>query len=401
MTEISDADKWCNHGIALSQRCLFEAAGVAFLRAIQLDRRPDFLANYGNNLTRLWRFEEARKYINEALNLNEDRSKTWCVAGIWSLATMNPYQAIARMQRAIALDPAHQLVFVKAIAHLMLGEYLTGFTEFEARMAKQKQPMVRLPIWQGENLAGKSLLVDMEQGLGDGLMCMRYVEPLIHDYDVTVRVPAPLLRFFRNQSFKAIPRVLEIGAHYRINSMSIPVVRCIDECPPPIEMNETEHVTMLGKGKFRIGICWRSKATGAESPEADYHGEQKSCPIEHFLTLAEIPGVELYSLQSGSAADDIQRCPHLVEPTLLYDMEDCAGYIHELDLVVSVDTSIAHLAGTLGKPCIIVCNVAGSWQWQLGDKTPWYPSITIVRQPSPFDWKGAFIKVRELVEKMV
>lgn len=402
---MSDADAYFRLGLELQKRCLWQGAATAFKKAMHCAEDYRYYNSCGDMLRRLWRFEEAQEYVDRGLlSMGSADGACWWTDGLLALDKHCPEVALKYLAKARELgagDHSYQIDYGIAIAHLYRGEYLAGFTAFESRHQEQKQPPVRLPIWQGENLAGKSLLVDMEQGLGDALMFMRYLPELTEKCHTTVRVPAPLLRFFRNQGFETIPKALEIGADYRVNSMSIPVALSRDGCPPQIEMNETEHVTMLGKGKFRIGICWKSKATGHETPEQMFHGEQKSCPLEEFLTLAEIPGVELYSLQVGPAAGDIARAPHLVEPTLIFDLEDAAGYMHELDLIVSVDTAIAHLAGTLKKPTIVVLNCVGSWQWQLGDETPWYETVTIVRQPKPFDWKGCFAKVRELVEVMV
>ena len=390
------ASMWNDRGIHAANQAQYAASRVCFQRSIQAERRADGLANYANTLRMLWQFDEAEKHIKQAFALEPHRARSWWVAGMLELDRHDPARAIKCLDIAVPLlSTLPQVQFTRACAHLAHGNYLKGFQDYEIRL-KIHPPQGDPPMWNGENLAGKTLLIDAEQGMGDSIMFARYIDPL--DCRTIFRVPAPLLRYFRSQGYNAIPKANAIKADYRIMSMSLPILVGLDEALMLPEPRAPEPMTLPHHGKFRIGIVWRSKAAGMESREAMFHGYQKSCPLDEFLTLAEIPNVQLFSLQVGSSAVEADRTEGLVESLLIHDFEDMAGYVAQMDMVVSVDTAPAHLAGpALGKPGIVLLNCVGSWQWQLAETSPWYPSLRLCRQPSPFDWTGAMAEAKQVI----
>lgn len=387
-------------GMALCERINFHAAKTAFIKGLHVQKRPDILANLANTYRRLWMFSEARDAIEQSLELNPARGRSWWVRALLELDMHDVSGSLASHKRALELNPElPDIRFTQAVAKLHAGQYLDGFKDYDSRLKLGPQRPTTLPTWRGEELGDKTVIVEMEQGMGDCIMFARYVDMI--PGNAVIRCPPPLLRYFRNQGYQAIHKAVEYEADYIIPSMSLPVALGVDGCPPPAPFNPPEPMTIEGRGKFNIGIVWRSKASGMEKPEALFHGEQKSCPLEYFLQLAEIPGVQLYSLQSGPAAEDINRAKGLVQPTLITDFEDLAGYMANMDLVVSVDTGPIHLAGAMGKPGVVLLNCVGSWQWQSGHRTPWYPSLQIVRQPKPHAWQAALDFICRYVEQLL
>ncbi len=393
-----NSNDWNDHGIALAAKVQYPAALAAFARSVHLEPRADNLANYSNVLRMLWRFEEAEHYLKKSFAIAEGRPRSWWIDGMLALDQHQSGRAIASLDKAVpALPEIPQALFTRACAKLYAGRFLDGFKDYEIRLNIHK-PTGLPPMWQGENLAGKILLVDAEQGMGDAIMFARYLN--YFNVQTIFRVPGPLLRYFRSQGYPAVKKACSVRADYRAMSMSLPVIMNWDECPEVPEPQPPEPMTLPNAGKFRVGLVWRSKAAGLEGPEAMHHGWQKSCPFEEFLTLAEIPGVQLFSLQVGQGANDVNKADKLVEPLLIDDFEDMAGYMKEMDYIVSVDTGPAHLAGALKKPGVVLLNAVGSWQWGAADKSPWYPSLDLVRQPKPFDWTGAMAIVRQKIESL-
>lgn len=393
---------YVNLGMRLSKDNCFVAARAAFVRALQEDRRPGVLANYANTLRRIYDYPAAEAAIKESLAVNPTRGRSWWIDGMIALDQKQYARAIESLERAHATHPEiPDIEMALCIAYLSNGDYLKGFKAAAIRhvISEPVRTLENIPLWRGENLAGKRLLIDCEQGFGDMVMFSRFAA--LFEGEVIMRSPPPLVRFLRGQGYPAISKACEVKADYRVMIMDVPAVLGIDECLPPPPPNPPELITLGSKKKLNIGIVWRSKSMGAEAPEALYHGAQKSCDIEHFMTLAEIPGVQLYSLQFGQGAGDISRAYDLVQPLMIWDFEDLASYIQQLDLVVSVDTAPIHVCGALNKPGIVMLNYVGSWQWQAKETTPWYPSLKIVRQPAPNDWAGAFAECRKLVEAML
>lgn len=394
---MDEATFWNARGIQLQENCHYHAASAAFMHGLQIQRRADILANQANNLRMLQDFEPAVELIGESLKAKPTRGRSLWIKGMVAMDMGDLPFAIELLTAAMSFQPTlAQIQFTRACANLKAGNYLAGFTDYETRGKIRPPIKSEIAPWQGENLAGKTLLVDMEQGMGDAIMFARYVDRI--EGDVICRVPSPLLRWFRGQGYMATPKANAVRADYRALSMSLPVILGIDEAIKPKTPTRPEQMSIPKKGKFKIGIVWKSKAQGLEEPEALYHGEQKSCPLERFLTLAEIPGVQLFSLQTGPAAQDIERAAGIVEPLLIFDFEDLAGYISGLDMVISVDTGPLHLAGALGAPSIGVLPYVGSWQWGIGDRPAWYDNMIMVRQPKPGDWKGAMAQVSAIVE---
>lgn len=384
---------WVDIGGTLARQGLFNPARIAFGKALEQDRENAALrAVHANMLRRLWRFHEAREEIDRALAMQPNDGQSWFISGALHLETNNARLAIEALDRAVTLPPGGVLPrWTRAVAMLHAGRWRDGFAEYECRFEKDEPKPSCIPRWDGRS-PGR-LLVDAEQGYGDAIMFSRYLPE-----GAVFRVPPPLVRYMQAQGIEAVSGLEEVDADWRIPVMSLPLV--LGKGPIAGRHKAPGQPRLERKGRFNVGLVWQSKAAGAGGFEEWLHGEQKSCPVDLLADLADIPGVALYSLQTGSAGREAERSGGLIEQLRIWDFADMAAYMAQLDLVVSVDTAPIHLAGMLGVPAILLLNYPGSWQWQGGAKSIWYPSVEIIRQPKPFDWQGAVNLARVRIEKM-
>lgn len=327
-------------------------------------------------------------------------------------------EAIDKYGEAIACDPGYVEAHVnRALVLLTNDRYLEGWPEYEWRLQRPDWQAVNsfypeLPRWDGSVLAEESILVQAEQGFGDTIQFARYL-PLVKARCAKLMVEAqpelhPLLA--------TIPAIDELlvrtpgelpAADCAIHIMSLPGIfgTTIDSIPSsfpylhaPVSRQEKWEKIIPRQG-FRIGITW--------SGNIAYPGNQdRSCGIERFAVLAAIPGVRLFSLQKGPAAEQLSSVAHGMEIVdlgpELQDFADTAAAIMELDLVVSVDTALVHLVGALGRPIWTLRYQQTYWVWgKAGVGTPWYPSMRVFRQQTLGDWEGLFRQVVKELEKIV
>lgn len=385
-----------NLGIQQAVRGHFPAAEVSFLRALNALDERGVRANYANALRRMWRFKEASQQIRKA---NPRQDFTHYVKGSIAYETGHALDAIKHLSRIKNATADNN--YLLAMAHLQAGLWKEGFRLHEARHERNKLPNSGLPQWEGQ--AGQ-VLVHHEQGFGDSLMMSRFLQS-----GQILSVPSPLLRLFQASGFNAQSMSLPMPkADYIAPLMSLPYILGIDHIEPPgqyLRAPEAFYLPAPAGTKLKIGLVWTAKAQDqAKGREEALHGEQKSIPLELLLPLASTPGVACYGLQTGEAAKDISKLG--AEALIMnlgqgiMDFADLASFMASMDLIVSVDTAPLHLAGALNKPAIGLLCYPGSWQWMEGDKTPWYSSITLVRQPKPFDWKSAVDRVYTMIEQM-
>jgi len=381
-------------GANAAKNGLVDVARVAFTRAVREERRGDTLANLANALRQLWRFDEANKIIDEALQFAPQDGRVWGIKGVTMLDQNRSTDAIAAFRNSLMWGGAAPFTkFGLAEAQLHAGDFDRGLRGYESRFEINSPRLHGLPRWQGEPLGDKVLLVEAEQGFGDTFMFSRFLPRIPGNYIFSVQAQAVSLFG---------PEAKRLGeavrADYWCPLMSLPLIVGTD-ITPALAFRPNRILPLTARGKFNIGIVWASKAGGSGTPEEMRHGLQKSCPIEAFLDLCDIDGVQLHSLQYDQDASLMTM--DLVNQLPQYDFRDQAAHMLNMDLIISVDTAPLHLAGTLGRPCIALLNVVGSWQWGSGDTTPWYKSVRIVRQPKPFDWSGAMAKAKDIVVEMM
>lgn len=303
--------------------------------------------------------------------------------------------AIASFGRAIDCDPelpeAH---FARGLELLLCGEYGEGWQEYEWRWRVKalNTPMRAFPrpAWNGEPLPRGTILLHAEQGFGDTLLAARYVPLVAERCKAVVLECQPQLRRLLGGADEPLPRF-----DAQLPLMSLPRVfgTTLESVPwagPYIRPPTDGSISSPGPN---IGLVW-----AGEPKQGD--DRKRSVTLEMLAPLKETPGATFYSLQKGAGAAQAASPPqgmHFVDlAPQIRDFADTAAFIARLDLVVTVDTSVANLAGAMGAPTWVLLSTVPDWRYHLeSDTTPWYPSMRLFRQTSDGDWPGAIARVAQ------
>ena len=383
-----------NHlGIAQAQLGREDEAARSYARAIEL--RPTFHAthtNLGNLLRSQGRLEEALACYDEALRLCSSEPDIYNNRAIAYDALKQTDRALADYDRALAIDPAHaETHFNRALALLLQDDYPRGLDDYEWRWRRpgRGMPDWDLPLWDGVPTTGKKLWIWSEQGLGDVLHCCRFA-PLLacQGMQVFFQAPAALVRLLKTMDGVADvfgPRDPVEGLDAHVPVMSLPRLcgmKRLDDAPksvPYLTVDDSARQAcrerVRGDADFVIGLAWRG------NPQ--YAGDRaRSAPSSAFTMLAKVPGVRLVSLiKKASAAECAEAGALDIGAADWKDFAEAAAAFANLDLIISVDTAAAHLAGALGLPVWIALPSAPDWRWSLGrDDSPWYPTARLFRQ---------------------
>lgn len=365
-------------------------------------------SNLGNMLTRSEKYDEARDALARASQLIPDMPIVWHNLGLLCLRTRKYDDALVYLEKAERLGTrGHGMLNDKAHAYLYLGNLPLAWPMYESRWAtlRHLQPWdYHIPEWQGEELKGKRLLVHAEQGFGDSIMWLRFAKRLQDlGANLTLGVSQHLDRLFRSQGFQTLAietMTDENMSGFDYQSPMFSALRWLEIDRKDI--SPRPYISLPEEGAngttFRVGICW---ASGRRDSEHDQRGRYTN--IRDWLCLAEVPGVELVSLQQGPDAEDIGRCgaEGLIDYHSIAGASDwfmTANIISGLDLVVCVDTAVAHLAGAMGKQVWMLSQYANCWRWwhiEEGTGLPWYSSMRIFSQAKPGDWKEQLAQVHD------
>jgi tetratricopeptide (TPR) repeat protein len=403
--DASVPDVWLCLGKALSAFGKNELALTCFRKALVLRQEAEELFCMGKALGECAQLDEAESHFTRGLALKPNE-----LDGLYGLLyvylTRGQLQkAQATLERVVAIEPGSPRVrWSTAILHLMRGDYVRGFGEFDARLEIDHRILrPSEPLWRGEDLRGKTLHVLSEQGFGDTIQFSRFIHSLAH-IDVVFMVPTELRRLFETSFARPGLRFYNHGtpsffADYSIHLCSIPKHFGLHDMslraylrPPRVS-----RVVHRPRGtRLAVGFCW------AGNPK-NVHDKLRSATPDVFVEALALPGVELYALQVG--ADSIDSAlvgdaglAQNLSP-LIRDFGDTAALIAQLDVVVSVDTAVAHLAGAMGKPChILIPYGAVDWRWMHGrSESPWYPSVTLHRQLCGESWAGVLHRVADMM----
>lgn len=403
-----------NRGNALRELNRHKKALAAYDAALAL--RPDFADahnNRGNALRNLRRHEEALIAFNRALALKPDFAEAHYNRGFTLQEMRRHEEALAAYDRAIALKPDYANAWWnKACVKLITGDFKSGWPLYEWRWRRSDYPAPKRdfaqPVWRGDfDISGKTILLHAEQGFGDTIQFCRYVKL------VAARGAKVILEV--QPALKKIMQSLEGVTHAVAQSEELPPFDCyapllslplafgtepgtipaeIPYLHAPEEAIAHWHVRLGEKRAPRVGIVW------AGNPQQK-NDRNRSMKLIDFLPLASA-GVEFFSLQKDmNAAERIMLAGvHAIKNIggELADFSETAAVIAHMDLVISVCTSVAHLAAAMGKPVWLLLSHAACWRWLLDrDDSPWYPSMRLFRQPELGDWASVVDTVaREL-----
>ena len=379
--------------------------------ATAVPHEPEFHNNLGLALAAADRCDDAVAAYRRALALKPDHAIAWNNLGLALHATLRLSDAIAAYRRAIAIAPDFaQAHWNLALALLARGEFVEGWQEYSWResipeLAGRERTQVG-PRWDGVVREGSTLLVTAEQGLGDMLQFVRFVEPIARK-GVRMLVSAPrsigrllatapgvaqvyapddvLPRFDARAPFLALAKALEIDAATipsAVPYLSADRERC------------TEAALLLAPyaGRPKVGLAWQ----GSRDNPDDRH---RSVAPHHLSPLLALPGFVWFSLQRTEEDEHVVSLPGweaLIRLPARNDFDGTAAIVSGLDLVISVDTSIAHLAGALAKPTWIMLPFAPDWRWQTErTDSPWYPTARLFRPARIGDWDDVVRKVAD------
>jgi Flp pilus assembly protein TadD len=355
------------------------------------------------------RFEESLRYLRRVRRLFPDEPGLCSLAGVALLGLGKLAPARRALRQALRLSPGFAPAHYNLGLALLLGGNLRqGWPEYEWRGATSlfelRRGTIGRPVWDGGPLRGKRLLVHAEQGAGDAIQFARYVpllaqrgarvileclpslrrlfEPLPVEQLLTVDEPLP--EFDLHVPLLGLPR--RFATALRSIPASGPFLRA------PADSRAAWQRRIGAYSGLKVGLAWQGR-------RGNPYDSRRSMPVEALLPLVRVPGVKLFSLQKdwpGPPSGLVDLDPWLT------DFADTAAAIECLDLVISVDTAVAHLAGALGKPVWVLLPRVPDWRWLMDrPDSPWYPSARLIRQRQAGDWRGVVNDAREALLALV
>jgi tetratricopeptide (TPR) repeat protein len=384
-----------------------EEAAVHAWRALELDE--GFVSAWINLAAALLTLDqpaEALTAAERALALTPDSAETLNCLGSALDALGRDAEARAAYERAIQLEPdlaeAH---FNRALNLLMAGDYRAGFDEYEWRLKLAGGAVSRATtaMWDGAPLNGATVLLHAEQGFGDSLQFIRFAplvaerggrvilacqEPLlsllsaVEGIDETVALDGAVPEFDSHAALASLPHILDVAP----DSLA-PAAAYIPPSETPWQLDAP------AAARLKVGFAWSG------SP-ANKINRRRSCPVEFLQPLLGRSDIACYGLQVGPSAEDIAANGAIEDLSpRLADFADTAAAIGGLDLVISIDSAVAHLAGGLGHPVWAMLSHGGDWRYlRGGDDNPWYPTMRHFRQPAPGDWAAVIAAIGDALD---
>ncbi|NJL28971.1 MAG: tetratricopeptide repeat protein, partial [Thermoanaerobaculia bacterium] len=405
-----------NLGLAFTGAKQWADARDAFIQVMKVDASYwDAYYNLGNALKDLDRYTDCVKVYQRAIELTPHHAEAHNNLGLVLYELGRLEEAIAVYKRAIELRNDYPDAHLNmALSLLAAGDLERGFQEYEWRWrvkGKNFKPMRSFPqpLWDGSDLTGKTILLHAEQGFGDTIQFIRYASWVKQRGDrVIVECQAALVRLL--QTVAAIDQVIPAGSPLPEFDVHLPLLSLPDRFHTSLQnvprqipyLQPPESAPLQLTGSPKVGIVW------AGSPD-NANDRQRSCPFEAFADLLNVPGIAFFSLQKGERSIDLQAVSGVTDLSEdLRDFADTAGAIAQLDLVITVDTAVSHLAGALGKPVWVLLSFAPDWRWMresvtaaLRDRpdSPWYPTARLFRQPAPGDWASVISQAKNALKQ--
>jgi tetratricopeptide (TPR) repeat protein len=416
------AEAHCNLGHCLAELGQFEEAAYHCHRALEL--RPELVeaqSTLGNIAVGRHDLEAAEVAYRAALAQRPTMGGAWCNLGVALFRQGRSEEALEACDKALVFSPdladAH---WNRALVLLQRGDYAEGWAEYAWRLRRARRIRedagFTQPLWDGGPLNGGVVMLHTEQGFGDAIQCARFIPPAARRAGRAIlQAQSPLTRLFAN--LPGVAAVLPDDAPLtpavdcRLPLFSLPhlFAPTLESLTDPAQAEPVPYLKIptdliqvwaervsaatAGDSALRIGIVW----SGNVGSEAELG---RSIPLQALAPL-DLPGVRLISLQKGDGLSELAgaRAAGMSVTELGPDYDACdfadtGAIVENLDLVICCDTAVAHLAGALGRPVWLAVNAVADWRWLLNrTDSPWYPSLTIYRQPSRGDWAGLFAKM--------
>lgn len=399
----------------------YKQACGCYAKVVELN--PD-LAEAHYNLGSVFRlmeiYEPALGHLAQAVRLKPDFAEAWNNLALTCKNIGELDRALVCFNKAVACQPKLAVArWNRAFVYFLKEDYTNGWKDFEWRFQvphwKSIYPLrPESPRWDGRSYADKTILVHDEQGLGDTLQFVRYL-PLVKarcNRAILETRPEliPLLK-----SVSGIDQIVirpkketeQEPCDFHVPLMSLPGIfhTTPDTIPGPVPYLHADPVksrnwsSRLPNASKRIGIVWAGRPQHAND-------RNRSCPLGEMLPLTTVPGTRFFSLQKGTAAGQLNVLPVQVPiddlGSQLEDFSDTAAVVANLDLVITVDTAMAHLAGAMGKRVWVMIPFIADWRWGAHRQdSPWYPGIRLFRQKKPGDWTAVIRSMGNALKQLV
>ena len=392
-----------NLGNVLKEMDRLDESIHAYQQALKIN--PQFVEGYYNIgvfFQEQRKVKESAQAYQKAIQIQPDYVEAHINLGVVLREQVRLKESIQAHQKAIQIQPDYEEAHINlAITFLLQGQLTAGWREFEWRRSRKRD--FKRPLWDGTPLNGKSILIYAEQGFGDTIQFVRYIDLLPDANTIIIVVCQPELKTL----FKSINRIDTLvtkgedipDSDVHVPLLSLPYMfnTTLDTIPariPYLYLNpEADSVFHLDDSHdLKIGIVWAGRPTHAND-------NNRSIDLKWFKCLLDIRNCEFFSLQVGERREDIKQhgCHHTIKDLgeQFTDFHHTASAILQLDLVISVDTAVAHLAGALGKAVWTLLPFVPDWRWMLDrSDSPWYPSMTLFRQKETGDWRPVFEQLR-------
>jgi tetratricopeptide (TPR) repeat protein/ADP-heptose:LPS heptosyltransferase len=401
-----------NLGAAVQAQGNWQEAIDCYREAVRCN--PDYAMAYRNlgmALPRVGELDEAVTYLKEAIRSNPDYTEAEALLASLYRDRGDRAEAVAALDDILRRHPeCSEAHFVRGSLYLINGDYERGWPEYEWRIRCKEYLAPPLgssqPVWDGTPLNGRTILLRAEQGYGDALQFIRYA-PLVKERggQVVVECQPPLAALLK--SCPGVDQVITRGeqrppfdTHALLMSLPYLLRDTVTAIPTnvPYLTPDSAHVErwrqeLSAYPEFKVGIVWQGNPMNA----ADRF---RSAPLRHFAPLARVNGVRLFSLQVGTGHEQLAE---IADHFTVIDLggrfdpasfDDAAAAVKSLDLIVTVCSGMAHLAGALGAPMWVALTYAADWRWLLDrDDSPWYPTAHLFRQKRRGDWDDVFERI--------
>ena len=391
---------YLNFGPLLFSEGKFDEAEACYRKAISLNsENPAAWNNLGNIYEEKEDFSKALEFYAKAISLSPSFADAYNNTGA-SYQKLNEIEkAISAYRKAVSLAPSFvQAHWNLANALLLNGDFSEGWLEFEWRLKKPEFKYLTSgkPLPSG-NFSNATVLIISEQGIGDAIHFIRFMPLIKKLFGKTIfRCPAPLLKLAGN--FPGIDLLLssetplhEINCDFQLPLLSIPFFLKLSSenfCPLPFPYLQAPDEAvkkwdgLINKNTFNAGLVWAGSPTHKND-------RNRSIRLDELSLLFNIPGITYYSLQIGPASSQLSSYPQIKDHTgEIKDFADSAGLLSHLDMLISVDTATAHLAGATGVKTCLLLPYAPDWRWPINEsQSAWYPSMKLFRQQRPKNWQ--------------
>jgi tetratricopeptide (TPR) repeat protein len=406
------AAAYSNRGVALHFLGRLEEAGASLERAVEL--RPESAeahSNLGSLRQKQGRLEEAEACQRRAVAIQPQYAEAWSNLGSVLDVLGRAPEAVAVFDQALALKPDFTVARVgRSMQRMLMGDFASGLPEYEQRARLGAPHRFSQPQWYGQPLDGARILLHAEQGLGDTIQFLRYL-PMVRAAggEVILEVQPQLCRMA--EQLPGIVAVAPAGGalpafawHCPLMSLPLAFGTALDSIPArvpylfvPEEAKKKAGGLPWPATGLRVGLVWAGSPT-------HFKDRFRSIPLALLEPLLRLQGAHFFSLQVGAAAAQLATTGSVLTDLgpEIEDMADTAALIAQLDLVIAADTSVAHLAGALGKPVWVLLPFAPDWRWLLNrEDSPWYAVMRLFRQSTLGDWTSVVEAVRGVLVETI